>query len=195
MFAHAAVAAVTESRIGGWLQTATGGQFWPMDPRPEEVQLDDIAHALSHLCRFAGHCREFYSVAQHSVLVSQYVPRAHAFQALLHDAAEAYLVDLPRPLKLELPDYRNLEKRVQAAIYQRFHLPAEEPPCIKAADDRVLGQEHRDLMAVTPFDWSRLDRLEPLPVRVQPQSPRRAYGGFLLRFASLAPKEVLAEWL
>jgi len=184
---------VSEARLGDWLQTFSGGQFWPMDPRPAEVAIDDIAHALSNLCRFAGHCLEFYSVAQHSVLVSYYVPREHAFQSLLHDAAEAYLADIPRPVKLELPEYRALEKRVQAVIYRRFRLPAEEPPCIKAADDRVLAQEHRDLMVVTPYDWGRLDGLEPLPWRVVPQSPRNAYGGFLIRFAELVPKEAV-EW-
>jgi len=184
---------MSDARVGGWLQTFSGGQFWPMDPRPEEVAIEDIAHALSNLCRFAGHCLEFYSVAQHSVLVSGYVPAAHAFQALLHDAAEAYLVDVPRPVKLELPDYKAIEKRVQAVIYRRFGLPAEEPACIKAADDRVLAQEHRDLMAISPYDWGRLDRLEPLPARVMPQSPFEAYGSFRRRFAALAPVEVL-EW-
>jgi len=185
---------MSETRVGGWLQTFSGGRFWPMDPRPGEVAIEDIAHSLSNLCRFAGHCVEFYSVAQHSVLVSDYVPRPHAFRALLHDAAEAYLVDLPRPVKLELPEYRALEKKVQAAIYQRFGLSGEDSPCIKEADDRVLAQEHRDLMAVSPYDWGRLDRLKPLPVGIVPQSPRNAYGSFLIQFAALVPKEAVAEW-
>jgi len=165
-----------------------------MDPQPGDVVVEDVAQSLSNLCRFAGHCLEFYSVAQHSVLVSQYVPAGFAFQALLHDAAEAYLVDVPRPVKLELPEYRGLEKRVQEVIYRRFGLPAEEPPCIKAADDRVLAQEHRDLMAISPYDWGRLDALKPLPERIVAWPAGRARAAFLVRFYMLAPKEAVAEW-
>jgi hypothetical protein len=179
---------VSDGRIGGWLQTFSGGQFWPLDPRPEEVSLEDIAHALANLCRFAGHCLKFYSVAQHSVIVSRIVPREHALQALLHDAAEAYMVDVPRPLKLALPDYRGLEKRVQAVIYRRFGLPEVDDPCVKAADDRALAQEHIDLMASSPYDWARLTDERPLPYKIIPLPPHQARLIFLERFRQLAPK-------
>jgi hypothetical protein len=182
---------VSTARIGGWLQTHSGGQFFPLDPRPEEVSIADVAHALSNLCRFAGHCREFYSVAQHSVLVSYCVPAEHAFQALLHDASEAYMVDMPRPLKLEIPQYRAIEKRVQAVIYRRFGLPELEDPCVKAADDRVLAQEHRDLMAESPYDWARLADERPLDFKIVALPATTARGVFLGRFAELAPQEVM----
>lgn len=181
---------LSKLRAGGWLQTASGGRFWPLDPRPEEVSIDDIAHALSLLCRFGGHCAEFYSVAQHSVLVSLYVPREHALQALLHDAAEAYVVDVPRPLKLELAAYRAIEKGVQAAVYRHFGLPEEDPPCIKAADDRVLAQEHRDVMCTSPLDWSRLADERPLLYCILPWSPTEIRGRFLQRFDELGARPV-----
>ena len=87
------------ARKGDWIQTFTGRAFYVLDPRPEDVDIEDIAHALSMQCRFAGHCREFYSVAQHSVTASWLVPPEDALWGLLHDAAEAYVVDLPRPIK------------------------------------------------------------------------------------------------
>lgn len=176
---------MTTTRTGGWLQTYTGGQFFPLDPRAEEVRVQDIAHALANLCRFGGHCTHFYSVAQHSVIVSRLVPVRHALQALLHDAAEAYLVDVPRPLKLELPEYRVIEKRVQAVIYERFGLPAVEDPCIKQADDRALAQEHRDLMMRSAYDWSRLADERPLPMAIQALPAEVARGMFMTRFHSL----------
>ena len=86
-------------RVGDWIQTMSGVIFYPLDPRPEEIRIEDIAHALSHQCRFAGHCREFYSVAEHSVRVSRELPQEFMLWGLLHDASEAYLVDLPRPIK------------------------------------------------------------------------------------------------
>lgn len=93
-------------RKGDWIQTYTGRQFWPLDPKPEEVCIEDIAHALSQQCRYAGHTIRFYSVAQHSVEIALRVPRAAALWGLLHDAAEAYLVDLPRPVKYLMPAYK-----------------------------------------------------------------------------------------
>jgi 5'-deoxynucleotidase YfbR-like HD superfamily hydrolase len=187
---------MSDGRIGGWLQTHSGGQFWPLDPRVEEVRIQDIAAALSKLCRFAGHCLDFYSVAQHSVLVSRFVPREYAFEALLHDGSEAFMVDVPRPLKLALPDYRGLERRVQDVIYQRFGVEetANSANFVKAADNRVLAQEHRDLMAMSPYNWSaELERLAPLPYTIVPLDPEKARLIFLERFRQLAPRDVYQE--
>ena len=110
-------------RVGDWIQTYTGKQFWPIDPRACEITIEDIAHALSLQCRFSGHCREFYSVAQHSCLVSSYCIDEDAGWGLLHDAAEAYLVDLPRPIKRFSSlgvEYRKAEERVMAAVNEAF---------------------------------------------------------------------------
>lgn len=106
-----------------WLLTYSGREFDLIDPQPDMIDLIDIAHGLANECRFSGQCRFYYSVAQHSVLVSQNVPPEFAFEALMHDASEAYLKDIPRPLKQLLPDYRAIEQRVEAVIRYRFGLP------------------------------------------------------------------------
>src|SRR5579885_2784587 len=92
-------------RHGDWIQTYCGVAFYPLDPRPEEILIEDIAHALSMLCRFTGHVKRFYSVAQHCVYVSHRCDPKDALWGLLHDAAEAYLNDISRPVKSlrELP--------------------------------------------------------------------------------------------
>lgn len=173
-------------RKGEWLQTVSGKQFWPLDPNPEEIYIFDIAHALSNLCRFNGHCLHFYSVAQHSVLVSRIVPKHWAMWGLLHDAPEAYLVDLPRPVKrsesIGVP-YKQAEYRLMYAVCDRFCLPRLEPPEVKRADDIVLCTEKRDLMSAPPVAW-KLDEqgLEPLLESIIPMSPPTACQAFLERF-------------
>lgn len=167
---------------GAYMVTWSGRRFYPFDPRPEEVDLDDIAHALAHLCRFAGHTREFYSVAQHSVLVSEACPPEDAFAGLLHDAAEAYVTDLPRPIKhaAALVGYREVEMRVHAAVCERFGLASKLPASVLRADDAVLAAEQRDLAHGSTI-------AEP-PIRelITPWSPRRARAKFLDRFVELA---------
>jgi hypothetical protein len=88
-----------------WLATYSGAEFSLIDPQPDQVRIGDIAHSLSQLCRFVGATRSFYSVAQHCVLVSDHCPPEYAFAGLMHDAAEAYCLDMPRPLKY-LPAWR-----------------------------------------------------------------------------------------
>ncbi len=99
---------------GNWIQTYSGRQFWPLEPRAEDVAVEDIAHALSLLCRYGGHSSRFYSVAEHCVLVSHKC----GLHGLLHDAAEAYLLDIPRPVKALMPEYKWAEERVIVAIYE-----------------------------------------------------------------------------
>lgn len=112
-------------------------------PDPAEFDIADIATALSRECRFAGHADAFYSVAQHSVLVSRHVAAGFEMEALLHDATEAYLKDIPTPLKSLLPCYLELESKFDAAIRQRFALP---PPSeeVHLADGVMLMAEMRD---------------------------------------------------
>jgi hypothetical protein len=169
----------TQSR-GGWIQTYTGRQFWPGNPRTEDIELEDIAHALSNLCRFGGHCTNFYSVAQHSVLVADTVPVRHRKWALLHDASEAYLVDLPRPLKrygaLGVA-YLDLEKRVMSVICDRFGLEQQMPAEVYAADNVVLATEKRDLMRACPESWVELS--EPLTFNIHLLAPADAKKQFL----------------
>ncbi len=142
-------------RKGDWLQTYTGKQFWPLDPRKKDVCLEDIAHALSLLCRFGGHCREFYSVAQHSVLVAAHCPVGMRAQGLMHDATEAYLVDVPRPIKKHLGGYSDIERGLACVIGKRFGLElADLPAEVHEADNRALRTEQRDLMHSPPAPWS-----------------------------------------
>lgn len=170
---------------GDWMQTYTGRRFFPMDPRAEEIDPLDIAHALSLLCRYNGHVDRFYSVAEHCVLMSYAVRHEVALWALLHDATEAYVGDMIRPLKGSMPDYRDAEDRVMAAIVERFglqslHMPAE----VKAADSRILLTERDELMKVAPHAWA-VDHLEPLPVNVQGWDPGVAEAMYLARLHEL----------
>ncbi|MDI1288693.1 MAG: hypothetical protein PSX37_01920 [bacterium] len=96
-------------RIGDWMNTFTGQKFYPLDPRADEVHAPDIAKALSQICRYGGHTSQHYSVAEHCVLMSLAVAPEHALFALLHDATEAYVGDMVRPLKQALPEYRAIE--------------------------------------------------------------------------------------
>jgi hypothetical protein len=156
-----------QKRHGDWIQTHTLRQYWPLDPRPEDISIMDIGHALSMICRFTGHVHAFYSVAEHSVRVSTYlsagvkglVTDEEALElarwGLLHDADEAYLTDVARPVKrsAEMQAYREAAKRNLAAVCQRFGLSLEEPPAVKAADNRLCYTEARDLFPGVHSAW------------------------------------------
>lgn len=184
--------ALAAPRKGDWMQTFTGRQFWPLDPRPEDVDILDIAHALSHLCRFAGHVRQFYSVADHCVRVSRCAPfgdRMVALGALLHDATEAYVVDVPRPLKRFLPGYKEIEAGVARAIEQRFDLETGilDHASVKHWDEALLATEARDLMGgESAGKWSL--RAMPLPGVIVPRTSEEARVAFLERFDALGGK-------
>jgi uncharacterized protein len=175
-------------RKGDWIQTYLGVQFWPLDPRPEEVRLLDIAHALSNLCRFTGHCQHFYSVAQHSVLVSKQVSAADAKWALLHDASEAYLADMSRPVKNFSKlgeEYKRLELLVMAAVCRKFGLSVAMPFSVKEADDVLLMTEKRDLLATANLPKWR-ETSQPLEsLTIIPWSPLCAEHMFLQRAKEL----------
>jgi 5'-deoxynucleotidase YfbR-like HD superfamily hydrolase len=167
--------------------TATGRTFDLERPDNGPFDIQAIAHALSHICRFSGHVREFYSVAQHSVLVSQLLPPHLAMQGLLHDAAEAYLGDLVSPLKRMLSNYRRLEERVEEAIFRHFGLVYPPPSDVKAADMVLLATEQRDLMpsCAEAHEWETFYHIKPLPQRIVPLEPLRARVQFLERFEEI----------
>ncbi|MGA0610089.1 HD family hydrolase [Caldimonas sp. KR1-144] len=170
-------------RAGDWMQTSSGKAYFPADPRAEDIDIFDIAHALSNLCRYGGHCSTFYSVAEHSVLVSQVVPPELAMQALLHDATEAYLVDLPRPIKHMLPGYCDLEDLNWAAVAAKFGLPYALDQAVKDADNAVLLAEKEQLLGPSPAPWSVPG--EPADVTVLGLPPTAAAATFLRRFFEL----------
>lgn len=171
------------------LQTFTGRQFAPLAPKASDIEIEDIAHALSHLCRFGGHVREFYSVAQHAVLVSRAVPVEFALWGLLHDASEAYLVDIPTPVKRTalLVGYRGIEAMLQRTIYQRFGLVGDEPEAVHAADQGVLLLEADALLQGGPGpEFDKLRGQVPVPeLRVVPVAAPVAKRAFLKRFSEL----------
>ena len=166
-----------------WVQTYTGRKFFPLAPRVEDVDIRDIAHALAFNCRFNGHCLRFYSVAEHSVRVSLAVPEAQALWGLLHDAAEAYLTDLPRPVKIQMPAFSEFEDRLLETILGKFGLSMPMPSQVKYADDALLATEQRDVMAPPPDAWHL--PAPPLPDRIEPMPPQVAERAFLERFDRL----------
>jgi uncharacterized protein len=174
-----------------WIQTYTGLKVHPLHLRPEDICIEDIAHALSMLCRFTGATQQFYSVAQHSVWVSHRCAPEDALWGLLHDASEAYLMDLPRPLKRapEFTFYREAESRAMLAICERFGLPWGTPLSVKEADARMLATEARDLMAPLHPEWRLME--EPYERRIYGWEPELAKSVFLGRFGQLT-REVAA---
>lgn len=169
---------------GDWMQTYTGRRFYPLDPRSAEIDPADIAHALSLLCRYGGHVDRFYSVAEHCVLMSEWVSPENALAALLHDATEAYVVDVPRPLKRVLSGYERIEYRVWLAMVLRFDLDLDLPVQVKEADERILLTERNALMP-RHERWEQDGIIEPLPVAVVGWGPVEAERRYLKRLAQL----------
>lgn len=168
-----------------WIQTYSGRRFSPTNPNPDAIVIQDIAHALSMQCRFSGHVKKFYSVAQHCVLVSHICNFEDSLWGLMHDATEAYLVDVPRPLKRsgKFDAYLEFEKKMQTAVCIRFGLPDLEPPSVKKADTILLATEARDLMSPLHPDW--VQSAEPLPFKIDPLPPQEAKNLYMKRFFEL----------
>lgn len=172
------------TRKGDWIQTRTGRQFWPLDPYPEDFDIEDIASSLSKLCRYNGHCSQFYSVAEHSVLVSWILPPEFALCGLLHDGTEAYCADVPRPLKPFLTGYAEIEDRIWRALAMRFGLPEKMPKEVIEADTAVLLAEKLPLMG-PKYRW-RIPGT-PAQVLIRGLGPDEARHAFLQRFYELSP--------
>jgi 5'-nucleotidase len=180
-----------ERQPDGSIQTVSGRWLDPLAPDPASIDIGDIAQALANQCRFGGHSRAFYSVAQHSTIVSDVCAErgasaAESLAALLHDAGEAYLVDLPHPLKhrSELgPPYRQAEKLLEEAIRIRFDL-VPQPAAMKPIDRSLLATERR-IFSATNDSWPELEGFEPLAIEIEPWDPGRARREFLERFELL----------
>ena len=166
-----------------YVSTFLGNRFFLTNPHIDDVAIEDIAHGLAYQCRFNGQTRTFYSVAQHSLMVMSLVPEEHRFSALLHDAAEAYLGDMVKPLKNLFPEFSLIEARVMEIIGHRFGLDLTHlDPSIKQADLIALATEKRDLMPHSVETWHYLHNIAPLPEIIQALSPQDAKTAFLEAF-------------
>lgn len=166
------------------------GRYFNFDaPEKSYIDIETIAHALSHICRFTGHVDNFYCVAQHCVLVSYLVPPEYAMEGLMHDTPEAYIGDVATPLKAMLSDYKTIEHRVEAAVLGHFGLPAIMHPSVKQGDLKALATEKRDLMpdAVDLLSWECIEGIEPHPEKIIPLSSEDAKNLFLARYYELKP--------
>lgn len=193
---------MSETRKGDWMQTASGKQFWPLDPRPAEVDIEDIAHHLALTVRYNGACDRFYSVAEHSVYVSVVAQlearrqgldsRALAKRALLHDATEAYCGDVIRPIKRDLAGYDRIEYRIWKAVVKAFGLDyADRFDIIKEADNALLLAEQANIMRPAPAPWAPLDVSQAMIDDAAVFGPvmgmdwKRAKERFLLRYEAV----------
>ena len=170
-------------KIGGWIQTHTGKQFWPMDPNPDAISIIDIATSLSRVNRFTGHTIFCYSVAQHSVYVSDILPKEYQKWGLLHDAHEAYVNDMVSPVKKYFPLYQEIETKLMKTMAQRFDLTWPVPKPIVEADYIILATEKRDIMGPEPASWGPLPK--PANFTIEKWTVERAYKQFLKRFEEL----------
>lgn len=187
-----------------WIQTFTGKKVDLRNIWADDVCIEDIAHALAHLCRFTGHTRSFYSVAQHSLLASQHIRPDLALLGLLHDAAEAYTQDIPRPYKEhlwfrdprgDLRMWRDIEQRVEYAIFEKFlafHPVPSEREAVKQVDMLLLATEARDLMSPLHPDWlyQEANGYRVLSERILPLGPEAAEHLFMERFNELTGRVV-----
>lgn len=137
---------------GRLIRTYNGHYFDVFNPNPDQIDIEDIAHSLSLLCRFAGHIKSFYSVAEHSIWVAEKVSKKHALAALLHDASEAYLVDIPKPIKDEIPHYLEIEKDLMSVISKKFNFEFPLSEEVKTYDREALVFEWENKVLSDNFE-------------------------------------------
>jgi hypothetical protein len=178
-----------------WFQTFTGRRFPINHPKPELVDIVDIAHALAHICRYGGHCRRFYSVAEHSVMIATYArdvehrSKAQVRHALLHDAAEAYTGDIKRPVKNAVPAIRQAVRKVEAVVAGALGIPIDKPQWLVDLDTRIVADEKTALLG-HPRDgtlWGHEARgILPLGMTVHGWVPEHAKAYFLNFYQEIA---------
>lgn len=167
----------------GYIRTYKNHQFYFDDIENNVIDIEDIAHSLSNQGRWTGHTNVFYSLAEHSVLTSRLVSPEYAFEALMHDASEAYVVDLSRPLKAFVPDYRKIQHRVEKYIAEYFGLPYPLSEPVRIADDRLLQTEWETLFDKTEI-WLGI-KAEPFDLKFHCWNPEQAERAFLEAYESL----------
>lgn len=167
------------------ISTFTGRKVDLVNPRPEQIDIADIACGLANESRFNGQTGRLYSVAQHSVEASFIVPREDRLEALLHDATEAYMKDIPAPLKALLPEYRAIERRLDAVIRERFGLSLIPSRAVAEADMIMRATEKRDFMPTDTSIWPSLEGVIPLTRTLYPSNPTAALGMFYRRWMEI----------
>jgi uncharacterized protein len=165
-----------------WMQTYSGRKFYPLNPREQDIAIEDIAHALSLICRYGGHCLKFYSVAEHCVLMAAKALAPLKLTTLLHDASEAYLGDVIRPLKRNFTAYKAAEMAVEQVIASKFGTQFPLPKEVKALDEAILFDELEQNMSYPPEPWHVT---KGLGVKLQFWKPIRAEAEFLKAFKDL----------
>lgn len=165
-----------------WIQTYIGKRLNPFKPDKTQINIVDIAHALSLICRYNGHTKKFYSVSEHSLLVSKHCPDEYKLHGLLHDAAEAYLADIPRPIKATFHEYREVEHSLLGVIFDKFGVSYPLPEAVKRIDDAILADEGPQLMGSTE-DWVLPEA--PLGITIECLTPSEAELAFLREFSIL----------
>ena len=173
---------------GATILLSSGNYFDYLNPLPETVTIEDIAKGLSNNCRFGGQCPVFYSVAEHSVLMSYCVSKENSYDALMHDAAEAFIMDMPKPLKNILPDYQIVEERVEKMLSKKFNFPLHKCEEVAIFDRRMLMAEQRQLMKNRDA-WSVIEGLEPANILIECWEPRLAEVKFLNRYYELVGEQ------
>lgn len=169
--------------MNNWIQVSGGVAFDLDNPTVDMIDIENIAHSLSNLCRFGGHCNKFYSVAEHSYNCWLMAPDDLKKEALLHDATEAYLIDLPTPLKNMFANYRELEDKIDLIIREKFNLPLRQTPMIKTIDKRMLMTEKGQLMDKAPMGWAITNN--PYPnFDIKCWEPQQAYNQFMTAWNS-----------
>lgn len=167
------------------IELLSGAMFDYNNPRGSDVTIDDIAGALSNICRFAGHLPRFYSVAQHALNVSLIVDQQYRKTGLLHDLAEAFTNDLPTPLKFAVPVFKELEVSIESAMSEKFAFEYPLPDAVKLADLQMLKIE-KEQVKLCNAHWACLegvevDHLEHIPI-MAPMTPEQAKAAFLQRW-------------
>ena len=165
-----------------YISTYLGNRFYPFSGKIKDIHIEDIAHGLAYQCRFNGQTCAFYSVAQHSLLVANMLPGHLKLAGLLHDASEAYVGDMVKPLKIFMPQYERFERQVAETINQFFGLEHIDHVAIKRADIVMLATEKRDLMPNSTEPWKMIEGYPRLKETISPMQPEEAKAKFLEAF-------------
>ena len=175
---------LSKLREESYIQTYSGRKFFPFNPKAEDMDIEDIAHALSNQCRYSGHCKKFYSVAQHSYLVSFKCHPENAMWGLLHDATEAYFVDVPTPIKHHIKELNELENKIAGVVAIKFDLVYPIPEDVHEADKSMFL-----------IEWSNLMMQKEMKDGFAVWTPQHAKKMFLQRYHEILKNEAVYKML